>query len=69
MMHNLVMTLFHSQPIHGRAPHKLVDMDIPQPERTRAEQEDDILRWEDDGGKIIEITACLSTKMTFLMDL
>ena len=68
MMHNLVMTLFHSQPIHGRSPHKLMDLVIPQPERTRGEQ-DDILRWEDDGGKIIEITACLSNNMTFLMDL
>lgn len=70
MPHNLMMTLFHKQPIHGRSPHKLVDLVIPQPaERTRPEQDDDILRWEDDGGRIIEVTACLSNKMTFLMDL
>ena len=53
-MHNLLMTLLHSQYIHGRNVHKMIDLVIPQSEKARDEQAI-ILRWEDDGGKTIEI--------------
>jgi len=53
-MHNLVMTLLHRLHIDRRDLHKVIDLVIPQREKARGEQAN-LRRWEDDGGKIIEI--------------
>jgi len=47
---------FFMQQIHGKDPGKLLELARPDPELQRKKGVlKNILRWEDDGGKIIEI--------------
>ena len=47
---------FFTQRIHGKDPDHLLELARPDPELERSKGVlENILRWEDDGGKIIEI--------------
>ena len=46
---------FFTQRIHGKGPGNLLELARPDPELERSKGVlENILRWEDDGGKIIE---------------
>ena len=47
---------FFAQRIHGKAPRNLLELGRPDPELERSKGVlENILRWEDDGDKIIDI--------------
>lgn len=55
----LQITLFRTQQIYGKDSDNMPELIKPQLERTETELTN-ILRWEDDGGKIIETAKAVS---------
>jgi hypothetical protein len=47
---------FYMQRIHGKSPHNVLDLVIPAHKFVRSKSMfENIMRWEDDGGQMLEI--------------